>query len=307
MDTFNEIKQQCNTLEKVRLWVKDNLSTDINYEGDEGDEQIQYNNYMKLVKFFIEEFSPAKKINNMDKLHFAARAGYDRYLQQQIIPNIDLQDPTNGNTALHFAASQGHLNTVRVLLEKKPNTNIKNNNGAYALTNSLFIPTLHDQSQVAKKESIFQDLLQVNPNALDYVGNNGENTAHKIAASGLAQAMKLVIDKAPALLTKPRNNGDYPIHVAALNYNHKLLATLVNIAELNRQKGRNGFTALHIVSREGNLEGINLCANKHANINALDNAGRTPLMLASDDKVINKLKSLGGQRVTHSVSRVRSR
>jgi ankyrin repeat protein len=89
----------------------------------------QIEEYQRFCREFIENMSP-RTVDGSMPLHFAASNGHSEICR--IIMNmIDEKNPKNedGNTPLHFAANSGYSGTIQILMneveEKKP----KNNDG----------------------------------------------------------------------------------------------------------------------------------------------------------------------------------
>ena len=64
-------------------------------------------------------------------IHDAAFIGNDEAVQDELDAgvNVNMMAENGGGTALHFAASKGHLSVVELLVDNKADLNTRNNKG----------------------------------------------------------------------------------------------------------------------------------------------------------------------------------
>src|SRR5688572_7609569 len=128
---------------------------------------------------------------------------------------------------------------------------------------------------------------------------------HEPVTEDNMQAMRAAVAKDPGLVNQLNESGLPPLYTAALYRNQKAIDFLLEHGavvdifayaylgkpadaevllkrnpELARATTSNGMTALHYAALAGHLDVIEVLLRYHANVNALDNHGRTALMEA---------------------------
>lgn len=184
-----------------------------------------------LVKFLLESFGEELNVNSMNSegrtaIHVAAIEGHVKVIEFCVSiggnPNaVDSQEWT----PLHCAASRGHLKAVEYLLVC---SNVK-----YAI--------------------------------------NGEGkTAFAVAAeSGHSHLVDLL------------RWGDAILRAARVDDVHKMKKCLGEGADVNR-KDQNGWTPLHWASFKGRIKSVNVLLEHDAEVDVVDDAGYTPLHCAAE-------------------------
>jgi hypothetical protein len=107
---------------------------------------------------------------------------------------------------------------------------------------------------------------------------------HDAAEAGDMAKVKALLKKNSKLVSSKDNDGDTPLHIAALNGHKDMLELLLaNKADVNA-KNKNGRTPLHWAAGYKNIAGRLLA--KGAAVNAKDKNGRTPLHIGSDGSLM---------------------
>ena len=188
-------------------------------------------------------------------------------------------------TALHFAASIGHFEMVRYLLEQGQDVNAKETSA---------------------------DDPNVNRTALLYAAENGSYLIVNLLLEKGADVNHLDPEKGTALLLASKNSylgivkllinkgakhqvwhiPNLPLHEAVKKGNYPLVSYLLtNDWEKKAlfhydSKNQQGKTALHIASEQGHAGIVQLLLNHAAKPNNIDNEGNTALHLAAFDHEI---------------------
>lgn len=232
-----------------------------------------------------------------------------------------------GETALHKAAEQGDLESVKILIQAGARKDIKNNKGLTALDlakkdNKIavveFLQTSHkaEVKKIASKNNYSKELFKaaqggktkIIQNLIDKgvdfdVQDKNGNTAYHIAAQkGRASVVKLLLSEGDIDENPTNNDGNEPIHEAA-KYDH---ATVIKIIldndsdEVDAQNNNNGFTPLHYAAQAGNVKAAKMLIQYDADLDDQDNNGNTPLhlaVMAGQDMPILKLLISKGANV----------
>jgi len=179
--------------------------------------------------------------------------------------NYDLRR-ADGLAPLHYAASEGHVGLIDLLIERNANINIKNTSGATPL------------HEAARSGSLAAMTLLINNNAdLNARDAKGNSPLH-IAVPPLEH-----IDAINLLLSGGANpnlrdeHGDTPLHVLiTLNRGPEVVSALLGGSVDVSVRNVDGQTPLHLAIQENRLEIIPLLLSAGSDIFAADNAGVTP-------------------------------
>ncbi|CAM3050611.1 Ankyrin repeat protein [Legionella steigerwaltii] len=275
-------------LHKLKHWCHHHISTDISYSGDP---DVQYKHYLNLAKEYLENFLPqiskdkneVLEFKNMNTIQFAAYQGYDRYLNNLILPKEAWNEAnTFGMTALHLAAVKGHVHTVKILLAKGADAQKTNNELQLPIYSALLVPVSYEENLLHKKEELFHVLKHETPGVMKHQDRSGDSILHIIAAYGFYNLAKNLLEESTELAFLANNYGVYPIHTAILNQRPNLVRLLLDIKNGAALTDAEGKSPLHYAVLFGTREIIELCCQKAPDINARDQDGRTPLMLAAE-------------------------
>ncbi len=180
-------------------------------------------------------------------------------LQQK---NVDVnfrKDARDGNsfTALYAAALNGHLESVRVLLEAKANVNSTNKTDQGT---ALHVAVLHGNEKMVSL--LLQFGANVNTPMID-----GSSALHVCAFHGNVSLMNVLLFNAT---NKPKvnlqtNRGDTPLHVAVENNHLELVKVLLDVDAVDVDVTRNdGLSALLIAAKKDNMAMVQALMQRHA-------------------------------------------
>ena len=195
----------------------------------------------------------------------------------------------NGKSALHLV-TRGSTGIARLLLERTPNVNLRDNRGNTPLH---FFVTLGS-------DALVQRLLELGPevNACNHLG---VAPLHLAVTTNSAPLVTLLL-AAGADATARNGIGGTPLHNVAMqaaganSFSSRpiLDKLLAQGADPNARNGE-GQTPLHLAAKSGNTEVIGWLLEQQVDVNAGDAAGNTPMKLAAAPDAIKLLQDAGGQ------------
>lgn len=298
--TLNDL---CNTLQltpvygqeaqlnALKSWCLNNISRDIRYEGREEEQYIQY---FSLAATYLDDFianipdnlsQKIVELENINAIQYAAENGYDQFISSQtVLPDGVLDEgDTYGMTPLHKSAAEGYVHTVHALLEKGANPKKVNVRKQFPIQSALFVPMLHDNGLIARKEIIFNELLTAAPDVINEHDADGNTVLHIMAAHEFENLVASIVAGNSALALLKNNASLYPVHTAILNQQPGILSLLLGIegvAELGDSENR---VPLHYAARYGTADMVERCCLASGDINVRDGADKTPLLWAAED------------------------
>lgn len=201
-------------------------------------------------------------------LHLAARSDLPELIECLLehglnVNSVDLFD--NCNTALHVAASRGHLLSVNALLNHHANMNQFNS----AFNTPLFLAVVNAQLEVAK--------LLVQHKALVNIRCSDDWTAlHRAVDSGQLELVRFLVCHGGSLRARTAR-GLYPLHRASGRGHCETIEFLLRQGAYVDAMTEDGWTALHGAARSGQLEVVKILLEHNSNPNSPTNEYRTPL------------------------------
>ncbi|MBO9496913.1 ankyrin repeat domain-containing protein [Thalassotalea sp. G20_0] len=208
-------------------------------------------------------------------LHLAVQHGNDHCLDYLLVMGAKIDAPArDGIRPLHLAAEHGHLTCLQYLVKFGSDVDATNNNGDTALHLAAYNGYV----------DCLRPLIENGAN-LNAPNKNGETALHLAVYNGHVECLKQLIVKG-AKVNAPNKNGETALH----------LATKISINEGRQQwayMGRdinetlpNGRTPKHYTNQQGNdneclRELVDNRRVNRVNINATDNDGVTPLIIAA--------------------------
>ncbi|KAK9282418.1 hypothetical protein L1049_005335 [Liquidambar formosana] len=170
--------------------------------------------------------------------------------------DVNLVDLEN-RTALHVAAVQGHVESLRFLVSIGGNTDISDSNGWTPL-------------HYAAAEGHID--------AVEFLLNCSLYVKYAVTKEGKT-AFTLAIDNGHSHLFDLLQLGDVLQRAARVDDVHGIKSCLSEGAKVNG-RDQNGWTPLHRAAFKGRLESVKHLLNHGAQINLVDDAGYTPLHCA---------------------------
>ncbi|MDB6096769.1 MAG: hypothetical protein JWM09_1047, partial [Francisellaceae bacterium] len=191
--------------------------------------------------------------------------------------NLDHSD-NNGFTLVMLAASLGRKEVIELLFEKGAKIDIKDKQGntalIYAIKNNHFL--------------IAEWLIEKNVN-IDWI-----NALSMFVEFNNIEAAKFILNKFKDFSSKDKH-GFTVLHQACKSNNKEFLEFISNYSKEKFKKiiddiDNSGKTPLHYAAQiiDGE-ENISILLHNGADVNKKDNEGVTPLMIASESKIVNNV------------------
>ena len=228
--------------------------------------------HLNLCKTLIDKCNFSLHITSdtgLTALHHSACSGsYElvRYFADRGI-NIDLKND-KGMNCLHIAASCGHLDLCRALInEHNFDMNIADNDGWTALLYSA-------KNGSCKLFTYFADM----GNDIHFKNCLGCSCLHIAAQNGHLSLCKMIIDKYKIDVHMVDNEGLTPLHHAARSGSYELVTYFVDMGNYIYCKSNLGFNIFHIATHYGHLNLLKALIDKHNfDVKVVDNEGWTAL------------------------------
>ena len=192
------------------------------------------------------------------------------------------------SSGLPVGAVREELETILLSL----NESMKRSVESVPVTESLYSLT-----RANNLEGVVQLLSRgVDPN-VKYEENEDETALHAAAAEGNLLILHVLIQSG-ANVNVINARLSTPLMEAVENDKNDCVDHLVRIGASLDFRGEDGMTALHIASKQGNLQAVKaIIESKRIDINLQDDGGWTPLIWATEHKqkhVVDYLLSMGG-------------
>ena len=230
------------------------------------------NGHLNLCKTLIEKhkFDVNSDSNNgWTALHYSANCGSYELVSLFAKEGIDIHMKTkNGESCLHIAALNGHLNLCKTLIKKHDfDINAADNDGWTALHYSARSGCYQLVSLFANKGT-----------DIHLKTNCGMNCLHIAAYNGHLNLCKKLIDKHKFDVNVADNDGWTALHNSAINGSYELFLFLANKGIDIHLKTKNDRNCLYIAALNGHLNLCEKLIEKHKfDVNAVDNEGWTVL------------------------------
>ncbi|CZR67067.1 uncharacterized protein PAC_16966 [Phialocephala subalpina] len=185
-----------------------------------------------------------------------------------------------GRTPLYRASMNGHIEVVKLLLEKGANVNAAIEDGS---------TPLHRASMNGHLESV-KLLLEKGAN-VNTATKDGSTPLHRASYNGHLESVQLLLEKG-ANVNAATEDGLTPLHQASYNGHLESVKLLLEKGADVNAATRYRSTPLHRASYNGHLETVQLLLEKGANVNAAIRDGLTPLDYASKNGHFEVIKLL---------------
>jgi ankyrin repeat protein len=234
----------------------------------------------KLLRYF--KFEDLEYEYRHDNFHLAAYSGQNDWLKETLQAGIRINAKDyQGNTALHLASSQGHKDSVAILLKEK---NIDVNTKNFFSLSPIEIAIEKGFLEIADLLVEYGADLQGLPN---------------ISKLFLSLCQKGEIASVEFLLSKGINANiidsitqDSTLHIAIENNNYQLVKLLVNNNVDINSRNKIGTSPLLLAFEKSSIQIISLLLDVGANIEDKDNLGREVILYAACNKSPTPLKYL---------------
>jgi ankyrin repeat protein len=208
---------------------------------------------------------------HMIGVHFAAYFGLEKTLASLIQNEYDLDvRDTYNQTPLSWAAKQGHTAVVRLLLERGPELEVKNNHQGET---PLSLAAKHGH------EAVVHQLLDQGAK----VESNGKNSSTPLSLAawkGHEAVVRLLLEWDAKADSKDAS-GNTPLSLAARNGYEAIVRLLVEQDAKVDSENIEGYTPLSLSVMYGYEPVVRLLLERDAKVDSKDTSGHTPLSLAA--------------------------
>lgn len=189
---------------------------------------------------------------------------------------VDGRDPNDvplnhtASNSLHIAATNGHKEVVRFLLQSGADKELRTRIGRTPV-------------HCAASHGMYWTALELMEHGADIEAKcaHGNRPLHLSAGGGKLDIMRLLLSSGADIEAK-NNSGDRPLHAAAWNENHEAVKVLLlNGADIEA-KNNLGDRPLHVAVDGNKKLNVEMLLSWRANRNAENSYGRTPWGIALD-------------------------
>lgn len=255
---------------------------------------INHGNTERLQNIYKSQLD-GKKVSQWDGgrnskplLHYAVESGTLEVLRALVGLGIKLceRDAIHGNTALHYAISEGRHDMALELAQRTETHWIRNN---YDCTPLDMTVTLHKLDIVQLMLNLMFEgetfidrasAMSLGREEINRADENGTVVLHRAAMTGDYRVVRRLLDSG-AMVDIKDVTGTSALHLAAISGNPEIVRTLLDMGAMVNRKERSGFTPLHLAIIRGNRPAAEVLLEGGADIEAKALIGSTPLVLAS--------------------------
>lgn len=225
------------------------------------------------LEMFCEEIEGSQAPTNYlnSSLHLAVSNGQYRATEIVLDHGAVINTFRRGVTALHEAASLGHLDLVKLLLARGADVDARERNG--------------DTPLLRAGEYPWEDctIALINSGADIHIKDGfGRTTLHFACRSGLLNIVNILLARNMDADERDVEDKTPLFHAVENSHTDCILALLDHGANLDIQD-HSGFTVLHEAASHGNFNAVNILLARGAKTEVRDNWGRTPLFEAVKD------------------------
>lgn len=168
------------------------------------------------------------------------------------LPQLSMTVDSSNTTALNTAATQGHMDVVRLLLEV---------DGSLALiARSNGKTALHSAARNGHVE-VVRALLEAEPSIALRTDKKGQTALHMAAKGTRLDLVDALLAAEPALLNQTDSKGNTALHIAARKARHEIIRRLVTMPDTDvRAINRSRETPLDTAEKMGNTDAAELLA-----------------------------------------------
>ncbi|XP_057322749.1 uncharacterized protein LOC130666094 [Microplitis mediator] len=212
---------------------------------------------------------------NMSLLQLAVINDHKNIAELLLEKGADVNAVCPDGTSLHLAASKGHYEMIKLLLDNNADSSIKDDKNRTAIEMALNDSHDHIRS--------FKILFEHKKIDVNYRCNNDEEWTllHIAAQAGSLPITEYLIEKG-ADINLQNKHFSKPVHIAAREGHKHLVEYYINKNIDLYDRGAAGWTLLHYASFGKGKDVINYLFDKNFDVNIIDLRGQTPLHVASE-------------------------
>eukprot|EP00438_Fugacium_kawagutii_P006770 Skav201395 [mRNA] locus=scaffold296:310745:314549:+ [translate_table: standard] len=240
--------------------------------------------HVEVVQLLLEsKAEPLGDHQGVAPLHLAAAAGHVEVTDCQVKPWVkvvqlllefgaDKDSPTafDASTALHLAAYEGLLDTVRFLVDAGASKDQPDERGATA----LFLAAQENHCEVLRL------LLEAGANKDQPTTDDGSSPLHLATRQGNPAVVRILVE-AKAALDQANYHGSTPLFIAARWGHLDIVNFLLEAGASKDQSDEDGSTPLFIAAHWGHLDIVRALVEACAATEQANHNGSTPLSIAA--------------------------
>ncbi|KAF8016029.1 hypothetical protein BT93_H1551 [Corymbia citriodora subsp. variegata] len=180
--------------------------------------------------------------NGMTALHAALYYHLNGIMKEIVKKRADMirEGDALGWTPLHYAAHFGNVNAVRLFLKYDSSAAyIPGKDGESALHIAAF----------RGRTSVMEEVFRVRPDTCDLLNNKGRTALHAAVLGGQEKAVQFILGlpKLVGLVNEPDEDGNTPLHLAAMYKKYSIIAILAQDSRVDiKATNKKNLTALGI-------------------------------------------------------------
>lgn len=197
---------------------------------------------------------------------------------------IDLAErDENDMTMLHWAAQNGSLDLVNMLLKHGAHGDVWNKDGETPF--SIAVACNHEHSALALREK--------GQLYMEHYSDKRISTLQFTACHGMQSLLQYLLNQGAPVDDDTGRLGWTPLYVASEYCHHHIVKILLDRGANPNKRSRDGSTALHAAARKGSLPIVlELLRAPTVNAAAIDESGDTPLTVAASNGHYEVFKEL---------------
>ncbi|EEF37338.1 ankyrin repeat-containing protein At5g02620 [Ricinus communis] len=247
LETVLEIVSETDEAELKELLSKQNQSgeTALYVAAEYGHVEL----VKEMIKYYDIGLAGIKARNGYDAFHIAAKQGDLKTLTvlMEANPELAMTFDSSNTTALHSAASQGHVEVVNFLLEKGSSNLV-----TIAKSNSK--TALHSAARNGHLE-ILRALLIKEPGIATRIDRKGQTALHMAVKGQNVELVDELIMSETCLINMVDSKGNTPLHIAARKGRTQIVKKLLEHKGLDKIAiNRSGETAFDTAEKTGQSE-----------------------------------------------------